>query len=303
MTSSGGVIGRLIGASVKRTEDPRILTGHGHYVDDVQLPGMLHAAFLRSPYAHARITGIDVSAARAVPGVVAVFTGEDIAALTNPMMLQGEIPGFKTPMFRPLATDKVRFVGDPVALVVAESRYIAEDARDQIIVDYDPLPPIPNMEVALDPSSPPVFDELGDNIIFRDSQTYGDVDGAFAQADRVIHETFRQHRYANVPMETRGGVASYDFSSEELTYYAATQSPHALRFFLSALTNQPVHKLQVIARDVGGAFGLPRHPPLLSSNPLILTPSVSSDQPATPDQPDASRSPRRILYSGRSAYP
>src|SRR5713101_7303065 len=144
---------RFIGSSVQRVEDQRILTGHGHYVDDLHLPGMLHAAFLRSPYAHARIVRIDVSAARAMPGVVAVFIGEDMQRLVGPMSVEYQT-GMRNPTFHPLATDRVRLVGDPVALVVAESRYVAEDARDVIEVEYEPLQPVVTIEDALDRNRP-----------------------------------------------------------------------------------------------------------------------------------------------------
>src|SRR5216683_5797032 len=246
---------RFIGSSVQRVEDQRILTGHGHYVDDISLPGMLHAAFLRSPYAHARIVRIDVSAARAMLGVVAVFIGEDMQRLVGPMSVQDQT-GMRNPTFHPLASDRVRLVGDPVALVVAESRYVAEDARDVIEVEYEPLQPVVTIEDALDPNRPALFDEVGSNILYQHSATHGDVDATFARADRVIHETFRQHRSVNVPMETRGCVADFDPGSSELTFYKSTQSPHADRFVLASVLNQPAHRLRVIGRDVGGAFGL-----------------------------------------------
>ena len=255
MAVSGSVIGNYIGASVKRVEDPRFLTGQGRYVDDLMLPNMAYAAFLRSPYPHARIT-VDASEARALPGVVAVFTAADLAGVVNPIQVDASLPGSKPLPYTALASEKVRFVGDPIALVVAESRYLAEDALDLIQVDYDPLPPVPNMEVALDPASAPVFEEAGDNIVYHDTISYGDVDEAFSSADRVITQTFRQHRYINVPMETRGGVAAYDTSSGELTYYAATQAHNAMRFFLGAQLNLPGHRIRVIAPDIGGAFGL-----------------------------------------------
>src|SRR5438067_1320299 len=255
MATSGSVIGGLIGASVKRVEDPRFLTGQGHYVDDIKLPKMAYAAFLRSPYAHARIT-VDAGEARALPGVYAVFTAADLAGVINPITVDASIPGAKALRHTALASDKVRFVGDLIAMVVAESRYLAEDAVDLIQVDYDPLPPVPSIEVALDPQSPPLYEEVGDNISYHDTFTYGDIEAAFSAADRVISETFRQHRYINVPMETRAGLAAYDTASNELTYYAATQSPHAMRFFLGAQLNLPGHRIRVIAPDVGGAFGL-----------------------------------------------
>lgn len=255
-TQTGSVVGNLIGASVKRVEDRRILTGRGQYIDDIMLPGMLYVAFLRSHEPHARITRIDVTAARAMPGVAAVYTGADMRASMNPMQLQIPMPGLKTPAYYPLAIDKVRFVGDPVAMVLAESRYLAEDACERIEVEYEPLSPVPTADRALSPEAPAVFDELGDNVVLQASLNFGDVDQAFAGADRLIHETFRQHRFANVPMETRGGVCEYNPASGEMVYHVATQSPHAHRFVLAGLLNQPASRLRVLAGDVGGAFGL-----------------------------------------------
>jgi carbon-monoxide dehydrogenase large subunit len=155
---------RYVGQKVARVEDRRILTGRGKYVDDVKLPDMTHAAFVRSPLPHARITNLDVSAARTAPGVVAVYTGEDMRELSNPIT-SPMAGGVKFPEFYPLVTDKVRFVGDVVAMVVAESRYQAEDACELVEVDYDPLDAVAGYDVALDASKPPLFDELGDNIV------------------------------------------------------------------------------------------------------------------------------------------
>src|SRR5260370_10289373 len=157
---------RYTGASIKRSEDPRIRTGAGRYVDDIKLPGMLHAAFVRSPMAHARVLSVDVSAARALPGVAVVLTGADLEAMTVPgpdalmalMGWAGPIPEFTL-----LATDKVRFVGDPMVVVIAESRYLAEDGCELVEVEYDDLPPVTNASFALDPSSPPLVAHLGDN--------------------------------------------------------------------------------------------------------------------------------------------
>jgi carbon-monoxide dehydrogenase large subunit len=237
-------------------EDRRILTGRGRYVDDVQLPHMLHAAFVRSPLPHARIEGIDVRAALASRGVLAVFTGEDMRASSNPIAsMFAPLP--KWPVFYPLATDRVRFVGDLVAMVVAESRYEAEDACGFVEVDYEPLPPIVTFADALDPASPALFEETGGNIVVAyEPATYGDVDGAFAEADRVVSATLLQHRVANVPMETRGAVAEFDPSTNELTFYAATQNPHGLRLQLANTLGHPTERLRVLAGDVGGGFGL-----------------------------------------------
>jgi carbon-monoxide dehydrogenase large subunit len=246
---------RLIGAKVPRVEDRRILTGRGRYVDDLHLPHMLHATFLRSSVAHARIAELDASAARSAPGVVAVFTGEEMKDLSKPIAVPMAM-GCKIPEFYPLATDKVRFVGDPVAMVVAETRHEGEDAAELIEVTYEPLPAVATYEAALDPDGPPLFDELGDNIVYQSSSSAGDVDGAFATADRVIEMTLSQHRVANVPMETRGAVADYDPASGELTYHAATQSPQGLRMALAGTLGLPMERLRVLAGDVGGAFGL-----------------------------------------------
>jgi len=246
---------RTIGTSIQRVEDERVLTGRGRYVDDVVVPGMLHAAFVRSPHPHARITGIDSTKAAAMPGVVAVLTGADMQRICNPMTIQ-MLQGYKSPAFFGLATDTVRFVGDPVAVVVAESRYLAEDACDAIEVGYASLTPVATIEHALDPSRPAIFADVGTNTLFEQSHTYGDVDAVFASAERVFTEKFRQHRYANVPMETRGCVANYDPSTRELVYTVATQSPHGVRFALSGILGIPADRTRVLSGDVGGAFGL-----------------------------------------------
>ena len=248
---------RFVGERVRRVEDRRILTGRGKYVDDVQLPNMVHAAFVRSPFPHARIQRIDIDAALASPSVVAVLSGEDLRGLSHPITSAVLPLGPKWPTFYPLATDKVRFVGDLVAMVIAESRYEAEDACELVEVDYDPLPAVASYSDALDPDRPPLFDDLGDNVLAANEvATFGDVDAAFAEADRVLTVTLQQHRVANVPMETRGAVADYDPSSGELTYYASTQNPHGLRMQLANTIGHPMERLRVLANDVGGAFGL-----------------------------------------------
>ncbi|HZT67027.1 MAG TPA: xanthine dehydrogenase family protein molybdopterin-binding subunit [Acidimicrobiales bacterium] len=250
---------RYTGASVRRSEDPRILTGKGRYVDDVRLPGMLHATFVRSPFAHARITGVDVSAARQAPGVAAVITGEEMVGLTVPGpglmgMMSGGMP---VPSFTVLCTDKVRLVGDPVAIVVAESRYLAEDAAELVEVDYEELPAIATAERALDPSLPAIFEDLGSNVLNRsETAAFGDVDAAFARADRVVSARLRQHRHQNVPMECRGCVASFDPESGELTMYSANQGVHLARMGLSQQLGLANEKIRVVAGDIGGSFGL-----------------------------------------------
>jgi carbon-monoxide dehydrogenase large subunit len=246
---------RFIGAKVTRVEDQRILTGRGRYIDDLHLPNLLHASFLRSPLPHARILGMDAGAARRAQGVVAVYTGEDMRRLTRPVEISMSL-GQRVPEFYPLATDKVRLLGDLVAMVVARSRYEAEDACELIDVEYEPLPAVVSYEGAFDPDGPVVFDDLGDNVVYTASENWGDIDAAWAEADRVVEMRLRQHRVANVPMETRGAVADYDPGSGELTYHAATQSPQGLRIQLARTLGHPMDRLRVLCGDVGGAFGL-----------------------------------------------
>ena len=253
---------RNVGARVHRVEDPRILTGRGRYVDDVVLPGMLHAAFLRSYVPHGRLLSVDVEEARQLPGVVAVYTGVDIERLTNPevagtVTMMNLIPGLHSPGFHPLATDKVRHVGDPIALVVAESRYIAEDALELIIEDVEPLDPVVTFHDGLDESKPPIWDEVGHNVNLKmPIPMGGDVEGAFERADRVVRATIAVHRHQPVPMECRALVADWDAGAEQLTVHASTQSPHQFRLMLPALVDVPSEKIRVLSADVGGGFGL-----------------------------------------------
>jgi carbon-monoxide dehydrogenase large subunit len=250
---------RYTGARVKRSEDKRILTGTGRYVDDVQLPGMLHAAFVRSTIAHGRITRLDVEEARTAPGVVAVLTGADIEALLHPgaVGMAAMLGGPAGPAFSLLCTDKVRLVGDPIVLVIAESRYVAEDACELVEVDYDDLPAVASAEAALDPTSPPIFEDLGGNVLPpTPAKVYGDLDGAFARADRVVTVHLSQHRHQNVPMEGRAIVASFDPAAGELTVYAATQGVHMVRSTMAKRLGLEADKVRVVAEEIGGSFGL-----------------------------------------------
>jgi len=257
---AGIVAERYTGASINRSEDPRILTGSGQYVDDIKLPGMLHAAFVRSPMAHARVLSVDVSAARTLPGVVAAFTGADLEAMTVPgpdqlTVLTGG--GGPTPEYTLLATDKVRFAGDPLAVVIAESRYLAEDGCELVVVEYDDLPPVTNASFALDPGSPPLFGNQGDNIVRPHSRhEFGDVAATFAHADRVTDFRIDVHRHQNVPMEGRGCVASYDADLGVMTFYTATQSVHFSKICVAMRLGMEQDKVRVLAGDIGGSFGL-----------------------------------------------
>ena len=245
---------RFTGQSIERVEDPRFLTGADRFVSAVARPGMLHLAFVRSPHAHARILDVDVSAACAVPGVVAVLTATELDPFVSPQVVAGP-PGLKTPQVRPLASDKVRYVGDPVALVVAETAALAADGRDLVVVDYEPLRAVVRMDDALDPASPPLFDDLGDNLVFHDTSVWGPVDEVFARADLVVSRQFTQHRISHAPLEGRGGVASYESVTGRLEYEIADKRPHSLRLAMSTLLGIPYGDIHVVARDIGGAFG------------------------------------------------
>jgi aerobic carbon-monoxide dehydrogenase large subunit len=246
------VAARYIGQSVPRIEDDRVLTGRGRYVGDISLPGMVHAVFVRSPLAHATVNGIDADAARAMPGVVAVLTADDLAL--NPLQIGMEVPGYHRPVFGVLAADRVRFAGDPVAVVIAETRAAAEDARDMVFVDYEPLDAVATVEQALDPAVPPLFADVDSNVFYDETWEFGDPAAAFEGA-RVVSMSLRPQRVSQVPMEGRAGLADFDPGTGELTYYAANQAPHGLRFNLALLLGHPADRLRVIAPDVGGAFG------------------------------------------------
>jgi carbon-monoxide dehydrogenase large subunit len=246
---------RLVGARVPRVEDRKILTGRGRYIEDMKLPRMAFAAFTRSPMAHAQITGIDMSAARAAPGVLAVLSWAEMKSLIKPMPIY--LAGAAAPTFAPLADDKVRLVGDPVAVVVATNRYLAEDAAELVEVSYDPLPAVASFQAALDPAAPLIFEDLESNVIAEDSTSVGDVDAVFAAADRVIVRSFRQDRVAHVPMEGRGAIGDYDPGTGEFTFHCNTQTPHALRMALAGMLDYPMDSVRVlVSEDIGGAFGL-----------------------------------------------
>ncbi|MDH3755046.1 MAG: xanthine dehydrogenase family protein molybdopterin-binding subunit [Acidimicrobiia bacterium] len=231
-------LGGLVGQSVARVEDQRLLTGNGSYVADIDPPGVLHAAFLRSPFAHARIEAIDIGAARRARGVVAVFTGADIERTTHPFPPFLMMPGLYTPLYHALSVDKVRMVGDPVALVIAESRHLAEDALELIEVDYEPLPPVATIAQALAHGSEPLWEKADGNLLYDHTDTFGDVDAVFASADRVITERLSCQRQSNQPMETRGSVIEVDPATGHLTIHNATQSTHMLRWITAALTGK-----------------------------------------------------------------
>lgn len=244
------ITGRLVGNSVKRVEDERLLTGSGRYVDDIELPGMLHASFLRSPHPHAEIRSIDVSAARRLPGVTAVFTGADITEISNPYIGMLALPGMYEPSFYSLATDRARHVGDPVAVVIASSRRVAEDACGLIEVDYAPLEAIATIGQALDPRRPAIWPKAKSNVLYEATQTYGDgLDAVFADADRVVTQRFRQHRISNQPMETRGVVVEITGNGQAVIH-AATQSAHAYKWVMALLGHK--RRMRDSVKDIAG---------------------------------------------------
>src|SRR5258708_149180 len=244
---------KYVGQSVKRTEDPRLIRGLGHYVDDIKLPDTLHVAFLRSMYAHARIKGIGVREAAHAPGVVAVYTGKDVAGV-GPVPCAAELPGLKVPDYRVLASDHVVFVGQPIAAVVAADRYAARDAIDLIMVDYEELPVVVDVEAAAK-GGPAIYEEYGDNIAYKLTSGEGDIDAALKAADHVIKQRVVHQRLAPIALEGRAVLARYFPGEEELTVWSSTQIPHLLRTQLAIMIGIPENKLRVIAPEVGGGFG------------------------------------------------
>jgi 2-furoyl-CoA dehydrogenase large subunit len=243
-----------IGASVERKEDERLLTGRGRFMDDLApVAGLGHAAILRSPHPHARIRGIDTAAAMRVPGVIGVITGEEIARVA------GVIPSVVRSRMRyqVCATTKARYAGEPVAVVVAENRYIAEDALELIEVDYEPLPGVAWLEDALRPDAPLLFEEAGTNVAQQRTFAYGDPDAAFASAARTFNFSYRYPRSTATPMETYGVIAHYEPSPDRYTIWANFQGPFVLQPLMAAALNVPGNRLRVITPpDSGGSFGL-----------------------------------------------
>jgi carbon-monoxide dehydrogenase large subunit len=252
---AAGGAGRYAGARVHRVEDARLLTGRGTYVDDVSLPGMLHACFVRSPFARAAIRRIDASAALALPGVHFAFTAADLNPGAHEQWHTSVGPqGPETPR-PPLADGEVRFVGDPVALVVAESRYLAEDAAERVEVEYEPLPAVVDYTRA-EQAEALVHQSHGSNLVGQlAGRPAAALEEVFASAAHVVSETIHQQACAPVPMEGRGLVVDYSKATGELTIHASTQSPHEVRMFCSRLLGMPEHRIRVVMRDTGGGFG------------------------------------------------
>jgi aerobic carbon-monoxide dehydrogenase large subunit len=246
---------RYIGKPLKRKEDPRLIQGIGHYVDDLSLAGMQYAAFLRSPHAHAKIRSVDLSKARHANGVVLALSGADIDGAIQPVPCAAQIPDMK-PAPRPvLARDRVRFVGECVAVVVANDRYAARDALDLIEVDYEPLTPIVNPEKAIAKGAAPLHPGHKDNVAFQWELEGGDLKAAFKAADKVIKQRIVNQRLIPVPIEPRGVLADYKAGEGQLTVWSSTQIPHLLRTQIASMLNFPETLVHVVVPEVGGGFG------------------------------------------------
>jgi carbon-monoxide dehydrogenase large subunit len=245
----------VIGQSLPRKEDYRFLTGQGCYLDDIVIPGALHAYFVRSPHAHARIVFVDACAARSAPGVVAVVTGQELAEWTTPYKVAPPIDGLQPVEFATLPTDKVRFVGDPVACIVATDRYLAEDAAELVTIDYEELPPVCDTARALAPDAPLIDDSLPSNLVSHQSFVAGDPSHSFGEAPVIVETTFHQHRQTHAPIETRGCCAVWDEGQAHLTVHIGNQAPHPYRTQLARRLRLHESQVTVICPDIGGAFG------------------------------------------------
>lgn len=252
---------QFMGVRIRRREDPALITGEGKYTGDLQLDGTLYMAVVRSPYPHARVRSIDTSAAKAMPGVAAVLTGAelnpqmaDVLPMAIPVTGPGYIDGHATPR-AVLATTKVRCVGDPLAVVVAENRYLAADAADAVVVDYEPLPGVSDPEQALTAGAPLLYEEWGTNQAFRWQNSSGDVDAAFANAATVVELRLVNQRLIPSAMEPRAVVATYDSATDGLTIWTSTQIPHGIKNEVAPVLGIDPAKIRVIAPEVGGGFG------------------------------------------------
>ncbi|MFN8525787.1 MAG: xanthine dehydrogenase family protein molybdopterin-binding subunit [Chloroflexota bacterium] len=269
----------LIGSAVRPAEHKRLLLGRGAYIADLHTRGTLYAAFVRSPHAHAGIKSIDASRALALPGVARVLVGRDLADATLPLRMAPAIEGVVPTEMATMPVDKVRFVGDIVACVLAEDPYVARDARDAVQVDYAPIAAVIDPSTASASGNPLVDPAVPDNRAYYGAFEFGDPDGAFRAAHRVVTTSFSQGRQTHAPIETRGCVASWDPGEETLTFWASTQIPHPLRSALAARLRLPESKVRVITPDVGGGFG--QKIPLYREDLTVAAASRLLERPVT----------------------
>ena len=251
-----GARGHPIGASVRRREDARLITGRGRYVSDIALPGMMHVAFVRSLHAHARLRAIDVTAARTAPGVVGIVTGEDATIARHRIRARSALATYIETDQPVLAWPRVRYAGEAVAAVVGVDPYAAADAAELIDVDYEPLPAIVDPVGATEPSAPLVHDAMPGNVFLSRRFESGDVEASLRGAAVVVEQTFRTNRQTAGPLETRGGVAEWNPAEGKLTLFSGTQVPHLVRHLLADLFDLPENRVRVVAPDVGGGFGV-----------------------------------------------
>lgn len=250
---------QYIGRSVARPQARRLVDGQAQYVDDILLPRMVHVAFLRSPHAHARITRIDIERAQAMPGVVLVATGKDFADVKTFAGVLDHFQGMKSATQPCIAVDVVCWCGEPVVAVVAETRHQAEDALDEIEIDYEELPVVVDMETALNPDSPVIHSELGDNMCFERELDAGDFDSALENADHVIERTFRFPRHTGVCLEGRSVVGDWNLSEHRLSIYISHQAPNMVQDCYANLLGLPEDAVRVICKDIGGSYGIKTH--------------------------------------------
>src|SRR6202048_409453 len=255
LASKGKVSRGYVGRAMKRVEDPRLIKGVATYVDDLKIPGVLYAEFVRSPHAHAKINSIFTDGAKMLPGVVGIFTGADLNDKLGAIPCASPIPGGRSPQHTVLAGARAYFVGHPVAVVIAETRAIARDAIDLIDVDYEPLPAVIDPEKALKEDSSLTHPELGTNIAFIWRLPAGDVDAAFKEADKVLKLRTVQPRVTPMAIEPLGCAASWHAGESSLTLWTSTQIPHLVRTLLPGMIGIPENKLRVVAPEVGGGFG------------------------------------------------
>jgi carbon-monoxide dehydrogenase large subunit len=249
-----------IGRSVPRPNLPKLVQGRATYTDDVVLPRMLHAAFLRSPHAHARILSVDTGAALTVPGVVRVFTGQDIAKICDPWLaVLDHLKGMKSAPQHPLPLERATWQGEPVVAVLGETRAAAEDGVAALRVEWEPLPAQTDMETALAPGAVVIHPELGDNLVFTRTATSGDVDAAFASAHKVVEATFVTGRHTGVTLEPRSIIADYNRADGTLTVHHSTQAPHMMQGVFAKHLRMQEGDVRVICKDVGGSFGIKVH--------------------------------------------
>ncbi|MBC7576220.1 MAG: xanthine dehydrogenase family protein molybdopterin-binding subunit, partial [Tardiphaga sp.] len=249
-----------IGKTVPRPNLDRLMQGRGQYVSDMILPRMAHVVFLRSPYAHARIVSIDAVAAKAMPGVIAIVTGPELAEIITPWVgVLTHLKGLKSAPQHAIAIDRVCWQGEAVAAIVATSRALAEDAAEHVAVDYEELTPVTSMRTALDPETPVIHPDLGDNLAFERNLDAGSVDQAFAKSDEVVEAEFVFGRHTGVTLEPRAVLADWNPGEARLTIYQGTQAPHMVQNISAKHLGLEEAQVRVVCKDVGGSFGIKVH--------------------------------------------